>query len=58
MFDRLGEYVSRAAALRLLARRTAHPEVEDQLILLAAAFERLAEHAEKREQAERSAASD
>jgi hypothetical protein len=50
MFDRLGEYLSRAVALRLLAKRTAYPEVEDQLLVLAAAFERLAEHAEKREQ--------
>jgi hypothetical protein len=38
MFDRLGEYLSRAVALRLLAKRTAYPEVEDQLLVLAAAF--------------------
>jgi len=50
MFDRLGEYLSRAVALRLLAKRTAYPEVEDQLLVLAAAFERLAEHADKQEQ--------
>ena len=51
MFDRLGEYLSRAVALRLLAKRTAYPEVQDQLLELAAAFERLAEYTEKREQA-------
>jgi hypothetical protein len=50
MFEKVGEYVSRAVALRILARRTAHPEVEDQLLELAAAFEPLAEYAEKREQ--------
>jgi hypothetical protein len=38
MFDRLGEYLSRAVALRPLAKRTAYPEVEDQLLVLAAAF--------------------
>ena len=51
MFDRLGEYVSRAVALRLLAKRTAHPEVQDQLLELAVAFERLANYAEKRQHA-------
>ena len=49
MFDSLGEYLSRAVALRLLARRTAHSELQDQLLELAAAFERLAEYTEKRE---------
>ena len=58
MFDSLGEYLSRAVALRLLANRTAYPEVQDQLLELAAAFERLAEYAEKREQAARPIASD
>lgn len=50
MLDRLVEYLSRAVAVRLLAKRTAYPEVEDQLLVLAAAFEDLAEHGEKREQ--------
>jgi hypothetical protein len=49
MFDRLGEYVSRAIALRLLAKWT-DQEVQDQLLELAAAFERLADYTEKREQ--------
>ena len=51
MFDRVGEYLRRATALRLLSRRTEYPEIREQLLVFAAAFDRLAQEAEKWEAA-------
>ena len=42
-----GEYLDRAAMLRRLARETRYPDVRQRLLGLAAAFERLADQAEK-----------
>ena len=45
--SRVGEYLDRAAMLRRLARETRYPDVRQRLLGLAAAFERLADQAEK-----------
>jgi len=42
-----GEYLSRAATLRQLARETRYPDVRERLLLMAASFERLADQVEK-----------
>jgi len=43
----VGEYLSRAATLRRLARENRYPDVRERLLLMAAGFERLADQVEK-----------
>jgi len=43
----VGEYLSRAAMLRRLAQQTRYPDVRERLLLMAAGFGRLADQAEK-----------
>jgi len=45
--SRAGEYLSRAAEMRQLARNTRFPEVRTRLLLMAAGFERLADQVER-----------
>jgi hypothetical protein len=54
----VGDYLSRAATLRQLARQTRYPEVRARLLLLAVGFERLADQVEKWENARLAAAAD
>jgi hypothetical protein len=49
--SRAGEYLSRAAELRQLARNTRYPEVRTRLVMMAAGFERLADQVERWENA-------
>ena len=55
---KVGEYLNRAAGLRLLAREMQYPEVRARLLLLAAGFERLGDQVEKWEAAQLIAAAD
>jgi hypothetical protein len=45
------DYLSRAATLRRLARKTRYPDVRERLLLMAVGFERLADQVEKWEKA-------
>jgi hypothetical protein len=56
--SRAGEYLSRAAEMRQLARNTRFPEVRTRLLLLAAGFERLADQVERWEGASLATAAD
>ena len=56
--SRVGEYLSRAAAMRQLASQTKYPEVRSRLLLMAAGFERLADQVEKWGNARLAAAAD
>ena len=47
--SRAEECRNRAEALRLLARKTRYPEIRDDLLKLAAGYDRLAAHIEARE---------
>jgi hypothetical protein len=49
--SRAGKYLSQAAMLRRLAQDTRYPEVRERLLLMAAAFQRLADQVEKWESA-------
>ncbi|TMJ88045.1 MAG: hypothetical protein E6G79_03175 [Alphaproteobacteria bacterium] len=56
--SRAGEYLSRAAEMRQLARNTRFPEVRTRLLLMAAGFERLADQVERWEGASLATAAD
>jgi len=56
--SRAGEYLSRAAEMRQLARNTKFPEVRTRLLLMAAGFERLADQVERWEGASLATAAD
>ena len=56
--SRVGEYLDRAAMLRMLAGKTRYPEVRQRLLGLAAGFERSADRVEKREKEQRARAAD
>lgn len=51
--SRAEHYREVAASLVRLAHQTRHPEVKQELLDLAERFERIAEHSEKWEEAER-----
>jgi hypothetical protein len=56
--SRAGEYLSRAAEMRELARGTRFPEVQTRLLMMATGFERLADQVEKWESASLATAAD
>jgi hypothetical protein len=56
--SRVGEYLERAAMLRMLAAKTRYPDVRQRLLGLAAGFERLADQVEKWDEARVARAAD
>jgi len=56
--SRAGEYLSRAAEMRQLARNTRFPEARTRLLLMPAGFERLADQVERWEGASLATAAD